>query len=264
MKISKKAFLAFNMHEEDKKNLVSTFMDENNSLDRLERFDRIQKYISPAQKTYLLTKTAIDTINNVKFKNNEDFRQMLIENADLDATILIDKFSYFRYYIDVDGGIACMHIKFIPVDNEEIDKVTANKMKKAGYNPDHANKQLKYEAFKIRRDELYHPDLDKGREIPEIEFFLKALVFIKCTNTQVEVLSPRKAVRTKINNEKFVLEVDQEVTLVNSKFNQIIIRNEQFWVNPHGRFQRHGPERKLVKYIIIDGYYKNGYKRGFK
>jgi hypothetical protein len=303
MKINGKNFIAFNLHELDKRNIIDSYVNEQYSdykailenraklaIDALgsnapdefndyvkeelkkytsERSEIIKNYLTETDKNYLLTKTAVDTINNIKFTNSEELRNLILDNYDEPSTLLIDKHSFIRFHKDVDGGIACIHLKLMPsntpIPEHMVESVMAE-MKRINYPVERANSYCTYEAFKIRIDGIRHPKYLQGESVPEIDFFIKAMIFIKCTNTEIELLEnkPNGKKRVKVDNEKYLLDTNKDVVLVNSKYNKLVLRTEKFWVNPHGRFQRYGEGNKLVKYIIIDGYYKKGYKREYK
>lgn len=185
---------------------------------------------------YLYTKSAQTLIDNIKVQNNSSLRKMIMQSADQEATILLNKFAFYRYFKEEDSLIC----GFFSIKDL----------------------YLTYETFRIREDDIIHP---KGF-IHEIEFFIKCLVFAKCTNTETELIHglPGKKQRAKIDKEKYFNESGVDVILVNAKYNKIVIRDEPFYVNTHGRFQPCGKNREYVKYIIIEGYFKKGYKREYK
>lgn len=239
MKITDENYLAFNLTEANRKQIIDLYSNEIPSQYE-ERELIIKRYLQNTKKNYLLTKSAIEIIENIKINYNSSLYKLIIEKSDFEATIIIDKENFIRYYLE-NNKLNCIFF--------------SNK-----------NNYLKYEAFSILGNSIHHGNIKKLFKIPEINMFLKIMIFIKCTNVESEILSQKKGSlkRVKIDNEKYLLESSHEVILIHSKYNKILIRNEKFYVNTHGRFQRHGKDLSLIKYIIIEGYYKKGYIRSYK
>lgn len=238
MKISKNDYTAFNLSKYEQEQIIHNYI--NNYTQKEERERIIKLYISQTNDNYLITKNALETIKNIKYTDSKELRELIINSYTEPTTIIFDKINYLRFVKVNDNKIGCFYVYKLNDDN------------------------IYYDSFAITNEEIINCDNSKNI----IDLVIKTLIFIKCTNTEILYLSPKlnKPKKCIISDEKYVLcnDMQVDVKLVTSMYNKFIIKTDKFWVNTHGRFQHHGEGNILVKYIIIEGYYKNGYKRGFK
>ncbi len=89
--------------------------------------------------------------------------------------------------------------------------------------------------------------------------FLQILLFLKYTNPEYKYVPAQKKIGTKKNG--YTNATNTNVTIVNSTWNSIVIREEGFQVSGHFRLQPCGPARAHRKLIWIDSFEKEGYIR---
>lgn len=213
-------------------------------------------YMTSTEINYLLSNEARATVDKIKLSNPIDVFEMIIEAADEGATILLGKDHYFRYYRIDDIGddcLVCFWGERVFTGNEGV--VDGKVIKDFYFN---------YETFRIMKDDWSHPDMLEKGLIPEIILFVKAIIFISCTNVEPYVMKPsQKARPVNMADKKWINKSGMEVTLINADWNRMYISTDGFDVQGHIRFQRHGKGNKEVKIIYINPYRKQGYQRKY-
>lgn len=212
-------------------------------------------YMEPRDKHYLLSRHAYETIGQINISDPANVFEMILEHSDDNAMILVDKNQFFSYH----------HMDEIGEDSLcgfWGERVYTGETMEVGDKIFH-DYYFNYEAFRIMKDDYSHPDKLKGLH-PKIIEFVKALIFIKCSNIEAYPMKPmQKARPPQMADSKWINKSGTEVILVNADWNRMYVKSEGFKVRGHIRFQRHGKENKLVKLIWIDSYEKSGYKRQF-
>ena len=129
----------------------------------------------------------------------------------------------------------------------------------------------RFEAFSIdlRHKEIrhgIHSHLDTDvSTIPDfIGEFLKYVIFIFATDSDVEVIEGGKKNNRPKNDGKVVNGTDISLKVVHSKWNVKTIRTGSFGVSGHFRFQPYGKGLSKVRVRWIDPYTKDGYTREVK
>lgn len=91
--------------------------------------------------------------------------------------------------------------------------------------------------------------------------FLQLLFFVEFSKAEFITLRPNQNNGATKKEGKILNESRGDITIVNSAWNKIFIRDEGFTVSPHLRWQPYGPDKKLVKLIYISEFEKAGYER---
>lgn len=255
--VNRKNFLGLELSDWHKQMLAEKFISQGPTEHRELREHYITLYTSDTENNYVISKPAQETIENIKLDDPVKTFPMIIEKADDQGTLLLNKEEFFRYYRINQTGED--HLIGIWVKKElDPNGKTAmidGEMVKDFY--------FYYESFRIMPDEFSHPDMYKGMH-PKIKEFIKTLIFVKCSNIETYLMRPMEKARPpKMQDSKWINKAGIPVTLVNADWNRMYIKAEGFKVRGHVRFQRHGKENKEIKIIYIDSYTKKGYKRQF-
>ena len=213
----------------------------------------IEAYTTDTDLNYVLSKSAQDTIDKIKLDKPEKVLSLIIENADPGgATFLLNKDEFYRYLPVEDKGtkdLMCIYMKRVLVNHTKLGQPMSDYY-------------ITYESWRIRDGHINHP---VNNDLPEILRFIKMMIFIKCSNVEVFEMKPNEKARPpQMRDKKWINKSGFNVILVNSDWNRLYIRTEEFKVRGHLRFQRHGPKNALVKLIWINPYVKQGYKRKVK
>lgn len=114
----------------------------------------------------------------------------------------------------------------------------------------------------------YGADLEEGgigKATPlwerEYTQLVQLLTYIELADTEVTVIEPNGTNGKTRAEGKLKNDSDLRVHVVDSSWNQIIIRDKDFLVRGHFRLQPCGPEFRDRKLIWIDSFSKHGYKR---
>lgn len=124
--------------------------------------------------------------------------------------------------------------------------------------------QSNWENFYVDREtgalcDHFDSPVMKGIE----EFVYKFLCFMFLTENDEVVLNPGQSHGTK-RTGKIINELKIPMTVVNSRWNTTVIRNEGFMVSGHFRLQPWGPGMLQRKLIFIEPFEKTGYTRQAK
>lgn len=261
--VNPKNYFGLEMDDHTKQMFVQKFLsevDERSGLvDKRARNTFALMYMHDTRTNYVLSKTAQETIGMIKLDKPANVFSMIIENADEQATFLLDKDRFIRYYRTNDIGddsLAAIYCQRHEVEGGQTFVYKDQKMK---------DYYLTYETFRIMKDDFAHPDKTlKGIMHEKIVEFIKTLIFVKCSNVESYEMKPMEKARPpKMQDNKWINKSGRHVTLVNADWNRMYVKTEGFMVRGHVRFQRHGKENKLIKIIYIDSYQKKGYKRQF-
>lgn len=114
----------------------------------------------------------------------------------------------------------------------------------------------------------YTADLEGGgmkKNLPlfddEYTQLVQLLTYIELADTEITIVEPNGTNGKTRAEGKLKNDSDLRVHVVDSSWNQIIIRDKDFLVRGHFRLQPCGPEFRDRKLIWIDSFSKHGYKR---
>lgn len=239
--INPKNYFGLHMSSLQKKMFTAKFAELGPDVEARKHFAEI--YTSDTDKNYLISEPALETINNIKVKNPYKILPLFFQSLqDGRATILLNKNHFFRYEKDGDSLI-CIYMRKIPLES--------------------GNFYIDFDAFRLTPAKIFHT---QEYQYPDpihdaIKMFIKVLIFLKCTNVvEIFEMKPKQKARVEhCNDKKWINKSGITVTLVNSDWNKMYYRTEEFEVSGHARFQRHGKGNQLVKLIWIDSYEKKGY-----
>lgn len=188
---------------------------------------------------YIFTNTAISISKKIKIDKFSP--ELLSTSKEYKATFLLGSNKFYRVNVCSDS-ILVMYCTLTP----------------EGY--------FEYHTFRINPNDDTISFPDNGGDYMGTEYFrdfLQLLIFFQYSETIEIVLEPNRKVGTK-REGRFLNDSPSNVTLVDSTWNTIIIRNGQFTVSGHFRLQRYGEGKKQLKLIYIDEFVKSGYVRGAK
>jgi hypothetical protein len=189
-------------------------------------------------KNLFFTNTARKVADSIKLNKFE--AKILKSDKDVKYTFLIDDKMFYR--VSIKGG----EILGMRVFTEE--------------------GSINYSSFKILPEQnlvVYpHSQYDYLNDKYFVEF-IKLLIFTEYSELKETVLMPRQSVGT-MKEGKYLNESDKNVVIVDSTWNNVIVRNEAFGVNGHFRLQPMGKNRLERKLIYIKEFIKDGYVRKSK
>ena len=193
-------------------------------------------------KNYIFTKTAIEVCNKIKIDKFEP------------TAIKIKSYKKITFLLGDDR-----FYRFIFKDNELYGLIGRIENKETF-------PQFRYCTFKIypELDTVNYPDNPENyMQDKYFAEFLRLLIFFEYSDTEIKELKPNQKTGTK-REGKYFNESNKNVTIVDSNWNNIIVRNEAFGVSGHFRLQPTGEGRKERKLIYISEFTKSGYIRGVK
>jgi hypothetical protein len=193
-----------------------------------------------SNRNLLFTKTAIEICEKIKV---DKFRPSVLKiDTTKKLTFLLGANSFYRVYL-VNREVFVMHVqKSISKDGAE---------------------RISYSAFKIIPDEetvVYPPNENDYLNDKNFTDFLRMLIFVLYSEVDEMVIRPNQSTGTK-RNGKYVNQSKNDFVLVDSRWNNTIIRTEGFGVSGHFRLQRVGRNREERKLVYISEFVKNGYVR---
>lgn len=158
-------------------------------------------------------------------------------------TILINDKLFYRYLI-TPNAILCVWVTTEPIMHEGVERL-----------------YMKYTTFKIHTDSghLSYP-VEKPFEVELFRNFIQYLIFLEFSELETVVLKPN----VKFGNRKdgrYFNESREDIVVVDSTWNKIMIKTGEFGVSGHLRFQPSGEGRSQRKLIYIKEYTKSGYTR---
>lgn len=238
-----------------------TQADLDNRLERLENL-----HLNRNHRLFLLTKSVQDHSELLRFEKIKLawFRNVKSQSS----TYIISKTEFFRFVVNQGKEIYVLHFYRDPNISDEIFDTIKNS--------DYPNAEFygyKFDTFIIYIDESKYPDgfmpdnTIWGQDPINRERFLKLMLFIELSDPEVYLVKNNGKVKlgdsvrhhdeSKIKNESGI-----DVTLVNTLWNKIVVRESGFSVKGHIRIQPYGPGREHYKPIWIDEFQKKGYIRG--
>lgn len=184
------------------------------------------------------------------------------------STYILGKNEFFRFVVNQGKEIYVLHFYRDPAISEETISILNN-----SENPLAKFYGYRFDTFIIYIDEQKYPDgymPDNslwGQDPANRERFLKLMLFVELSKPEVYVLRNNGKVKLKgtvanHDESKFKNESGIDVTVVNTLWNKIMIRDSEFSVKGHIRIQPYGPGRKFYKPIWIEEFQKKGYVRG--
>lgn len=120
---------------------------------------------------------------------------------------------------------------------------------------------INYTSFKIMplKDLVIFPNNQDGY-MTDNDFmdFLKLLIFVEYSELEEVLLRPKQSFGTK-KEGKYLNESERNFIIVDSSWNKIIVKTENFGVSGHFRWQPIGVNREDRKLVYISEYLKKGY-----
>jgi hypothetical protein len=90
--------------------------------------------------------------------------------------------------------------------------------------------------------------------------FVQLLLFIELSDLEIDILEPKQKIGTR-KQGKYLNDSKSNISIVDSKWNVVSVRNESFLVGGHWRMQPCGKNNEERKLIYIDTFEKKGYTR---
>lgn len=201
--------------------------------------------VSHGNVNYLMTKPSLDISEKIKIADNK-FNGTIYKGlySNKKRTILIDDKLFFRYLV-TDTSILCIWVIAEPVIHQGREQ-----------------NYLRYTTFRINTQtgDISLPNSDKEETKMLFKKFLQILTFLEFSELETITLKPRTKYGTK-KQGKYMNESGEDVTLVDSTWNKIIVSVGDFGVSGHLRLQPCGADRSERKLIYISEYIKKGYVR---
>ena len=158
-------------------------------------------------------------------------------------TILINERLFYRYLI-TPNAILCVWVTTEPIMHEGVERA-----------------YMKYTTFKIHTDSGYlsYP-VEKPFEVELFKNFIQYLMFLEFSELETVVLKPNSKIGTR-KDGRYFNESREDIVIVDSTWNKIMVKTGEFGVSGHLRFQPSGEGRTQRKLIYIREYTKSGYTR---
>lgn len=206
---------------------------------------RINQYERFANQNCIIAKTAIEMAKKIKIDEDKFDVRFLNKIKDKKITFLLGNDLFIRY---IKRGDEIMAIR-----------VQATLMEGKPY-------YINYLSFKINTatghiSHVNNPDQPFAD--PQFKLFVQLLVFTELSKLEIKILAPREKFGTR-KVGKFINESPNKITVIDSVWNTISVRNVGFDVSGHWRFQRCGKDFSEVEYIFIEPFRKKGYIRNAK
>lgn len=193
-------------------------------------------------ESYLIAQTAIELAKRIKIDEDKFDVKFLSKIRDKKITFLLGKDVFIRY---VKRGNLIFAIRVNSVDIKGMGQY------------------ISYVSFMIDTEtgDINYADKSDALLTDEhFKFFVQLLVFTELSKLEIKILEPRQKFGTR-KLGKYINESNQNVTIVDSVWNKMIVRTEGFGVRGHWRFQKCGKNFSEVEYIFIEEFRKNGYVR---
>lgn len=117
-------------------------------------------------------------------------------------------------------------------------------------------KAFEFGSYTLDEGYFYQPEYAK-----EFTMIMQLIAFVELGDIEVKILDAGRNNGGKKNVDKVTNTSNNSVYVVDSSWNQIIIRTDGFAVRGHFRLQPCGPGHKDRELIWIDAFKKHGYKR---
>ncbi len=127
--------------------------------------------------------------------------------------------------------------------------------------------QIYYFNININKSYIVHMDLKTGNVMytngfkEEIYKLLKLITFLEFGDITTQILKKGKSNGKSLLKGKIKNSSPTNITIVDSKWNHILIKSDQFGVRGHFRLQPYGKKNQKIKLIWIDSFIKSGYTR---
>jgi hypothetical protein len=200
---------------------------------------------SDGNKNYLMSGPSIEISSKIRIDEDKiDYKMFCGLPVGKKITILINDSLFYRYLV-FPTSVLCIWVKTEDAGNN-LTYVT-------------------YTTFRINTDNGYlvYPDADKPLQVELFRKFIQYFIFLEFSTLETVTLKPNMKVGTK-KQGNYLNGSNQDVVIVDSTWNKIIIRTGDFAVSGHLRLQPIGEGRTLRKLIYIEGFTKNGYVRNAK
>ena len=199
-----------------------------------------EMFTNTLNKNYLITNTVHEVADKIKINLDKFDPKMLscIPN-DQKITFMLGVDNMFKYWKCGDQ-IFAIFINYI-----------------------HEITWLDYVFFRIDTKKGIINFNDNQTSKNAVTKFLKLMFFVELSDPELKILpSGRKLGKTR--KDKIINEDNYDVTIVDSTWNQMIIRDEKFGVSGHIRLQPCGKGFSQIKLKYIAPYVKDGYIRKVK
>lgn len=206
---------------------------------------KINQYERFQNQNYIIAKTATEMAKKIKIDEDKFDVRFLNKIKDKKITFLLGNDLFIRY-IKRGDEIMAIRVTTTPV---------------AG-----GIAYMNYLSFKINTATGYISHVnnpDQPFADPQFKLFVQLLVFTELSKLEIKILAPREKFGTR-KVGKFINESAHKITVIDSVWNTISVRNIGFGVSGHWRFQRCGKDFSEVEYIFIEPFRKKGYVRGAK
>lgn len=220
--------------EEKQKQAKELFMEVND-------FSNVEKTVDPAGiKLYAVRKTVLDGLSRIKLKNEPNLMYLdQIPNCKRMYMLSPDEFIVMR-----KNGQDIHILRFLASPNE-----------KGVY--------YQWNFTRIDIEENYISTSNDDFATESISLFLKLITFVELTEIDVIEIPGYSKFGTR-NTGKIMNETDLKITIIDSRWNTVVIRTEGFDVSGHFSLRAVGKGRTEKKLIWINPYRKHGYIRNAK
>ena len=252
-----------------------------------------QKGISQTQKifsannnqNYLLSKSSAIIIKKIIVSGEKfDGRMFAGLKEGRKITILIDKYTAFRYLVEKDciyGFIAFSEEVSVNRDEDtkhigrfnifKIDTETGQLtyFKNQEDEPIGCSTSDSFESsllktfIKNQEDEPIGCSTSEAFESSLFKTFIQTLIFLEFSELETVTVKPNGKIKT-VGEGKILNGTNYNIVIVDSTWNKKIIVAGEFSVSGHLRFQPYGANRQRRKLIYIDEFKKQGYVRNAK
>jgi hypothetical protein len=252
-------------------------------------------------KNYYFTNTAIEIASRIKLDKGkfEDLSFISDKLPVKKCTFLVGRHKFYRWYKWVDtGDVMVICVKLMPAGDDikqevhevfkkfdgmsqyEIEQIiTENRLSgRIGQKEhdvamatlknrnfvDHLTNGIFYYMWGIKSGKLSFPEDEKNEEFfDEMLEFVRLLIFTELSDLETVELRPSQSVGSR-RQGKTLNESKNNVTIVDSTWNKILVRSDGFKVAGHLRLQPYGPGLQYRKLKFIEEFEKEGYTRNAK
>jgi len=203
-----------------------------------------QLLTTPNNKNYLMSAPSVAISRKISVGEEKfDGRMFGGLRQGKKITILVNDRLFYRYLI-TPTSVLCIWVTTEPIMHEGVER-----------------DYMKYTTFKIHTDSghLSYP-VEKPFEVELFKNFIQYLIFLEFSELETVVLKPN----VKFGNRKdgrYFNESREDIVVVDSTWNKIMVKTGEFGVSGHLRFQPSGEGRSQRKLIYIKEYTKSGYTR---
>ena len=233
MKIKDTTFIAFSIPDEDKLRFVQRYVVDKGTRDPVVSKLNAAWAIKCMQETnvnYIFSQKAKDIIDLIKIQKSLKTEKMVFQSAEESATIIVNDKSFFRYYHENE----VISIFFAGVIGKRVTHKTYN-INKGWFSREN------------------HMDI-------YLENFLRLLILIKCTNSEIINLKSSKIIdgnSVKVGFQKYQNNSSHDIKIVHTEHKGIQFSGGENFVAPTGYFSQ---SKDGIEFIIKTGYKVNGGK----